>query len=137
MAATAGQSAAGSRFSFSTGQVIQELGYDDDVDFDVRDEIEQTTGIELEDEYFQEVADAVIMWWREEDGDLTDALVDALTLLDDGGDVWILTPKAGRDGHVDTHDITDAAMTAGLNPTTTLSAGEDWSALRLAQRRAR
>jgi len=136
VAATAGQQAAGSMFGFKSGQIIQELGYDDDVDFDIRDEIEAVTGTELEDEYFQEVADAAILWWRDDDGDLTDALVDSLTMLDDGGDVWILTPKPGRDGHVDTHDITDAAMTAGLNPTTTLSAGEDWSALRLAQRRA-
>jgi len=32
------------------------------------------------------------------DGDLVDALVDAITLLSDSGVVWLLTPKTGRDG---------------------------------------
>ena len=46
-----------------------------------------------------EVVDVVLIWWWEGDGDLVDALVDALTNLGDSGVVWLLTPKAGREGH--------------------------------------
>ena len=38
---------------------------------------------------------------REDDGDLVDALVDAITPLADHGVIWLLTPKAGRAGHVE------------------------------------
>lgn len=134
VAATAGHTAAGSRFGFKPGQVVQELGYADDVDEDIREEIEDITGSELVDEYFEEVADAVILWWHGDDGDLTDALVDSLTALDGGGVVWLLTPKAGLDGHVEPHEVEEAATTAGLHATTTFMAGPDWSAMRLAQR---
>ena len=62
---------------------------------------------------FQEVADVVVLWWREDDGDLVDALVDAISGIAAGGVVWVLTPKAGRDGHVEPSDIGEAASTAG------------------------
>ena len=39
-------------------------------------------------------ADAVLLWWRDGDGDLGDALVDMVGVLDDGGFVVLLTPKA-------------------------------------------
>jgi hypothetical protein len=42
------------------------------------------------------VVDAVVLWWRDEDGDLVDGLVDALTDLVGGGAIWLLTPKVGR-----------------------------------------
>ncbi len=58
-------------------------------------------------------------------------LVDALGPLADNGVIWLLTPKAGRDGHVEPSDITESAPTAGLAQTSTLSAGADWSAARL------
>ena len=42
-------------------------------------------GVELVDEdYDEDVVDVVLMWWRDGDGDLVDALVDALTPLADG-----------------------------------------------------
>ena len=40
----------------------------------------------------------MLLWWRDGDGDLVDTLVDALGPLADNGVVWLLTPKAGRDG---------------------------------------
>ena len=42
------------------------------------------------------VVDAVLLWWRDEDGDLVDGLVDSLTDLVGGGAIWLLTPKVGR-----------------------------------------
>jgi hypothetical protein len=78
-----------------------------------------------------DVADVVLLWWRDGDGDLVDALVDAKTDLVEGGLVWLLTPKVGRAGHVDPSDVTDAAPTAGLATTTTVSAADDWSGIKL------
>ena len=66
------------RLGFQPGQVVQELGYDDDVDQDVREAVEDLTGSELVDEDYDDVADAVLMWFREdsEDGDLRQCLGD-------------------------------------------------------------
>lgn len=129
------QHAPAARLGFRPGQLVQELGYDDDVDADLRKSVEELTGNELADEDHEEVVDAVILWWREDDGDLVDALVDALVSLDDGGVVWLLTPKAGRTGHVEPSDIGDAAPTAGLSQTSSVSAAPDWSGTRLVARR--
>ena len=119
------------RLGLKQGQVVQELGWDEDCDDDLRSSIEELTGNELVDEEFEDVADVVLLWWRDEDGDLVDALVDSLTDLADGGVVWLLTPKAGRPGHVEPSDIGDAAPTAGLNQTSSISACQDWSGTRL------
>jgi len=122
------------RFGFESGQVVQEFGWDDDVDDALRLAIEDVTGEELADEDYGDVADSVIIWWRSDDGDLTDMLVDALNMLDDGGAVWLLTRKAGRDGHVPHNEIEDAATTAGLHAMMTFAAGDDWSATKLGNR---
>lgn len=122
------------RFGFTAGQVVQEIGYDDDVDDDVRAEIEDITGEELVDEDHGDVTDGALIWWREEDGDLVDALVDAQTLLDDGGVIWVLVPKPGRDGHVRPGEIDEAARTAGMSTTSTIAAAPEWSGTRLAAR---
>jgi hypothetical protein len=119
------------RLGVTPGQVIQELGYDDDVDHDLRAAIEDHVGGELVEEDYDDVADAVLLWWRVGDGDLVDALVDALSSLADGGVIWVLTPKAGRDGHVEPSDIGEAAPTAGLAQTSHVSAAPDWSGTRL------
>jgi hypothetical protein len=118
------------------GQVVQELGYDDDSDEEFREAVEDLIGTELVDEEYDDVADAVLLWFREDDGDLTDALVDAQEYLVEGGVVWLLTPKTGRDGHVEPSDIADAAQTAGLSQTSTLNVGKDWSGSRLATPKA-
>ena len=131
--ATAGQNVA-AKLGFKSSQVVQEFGYDDDVDQDLREAIEGVTGSELLDEDADEVVDAVLLWWREDDGDLVDALVDALTVLAEGGQIWLLTPKAGRDGHVEPSDIEEASQTAGLHPTSSISASRDWAGTRLSTR---
>jgi hypothetical protein len=119
------------RLGFKDGDLIQERGYDDDVDFDLRDDIEDVTGSELLDEDDHDVVDAVICWWRDGDGDLVDALMDSLTTLKEGGVVWVLTPKSGRDNYVSPADIQDAAPTSGLHLTTSAGVSKDWSATRL------
>ena len=77
------------------------------------------------------VVDCVLLWWRENDGDLVDALVDSLTDLVAGGEIWLLTPKVGRPGTVDPADVAEAAPVAGLSTTTTAPVSQDWSATRL------
>jgi hypothetical protein len=134
LSATAGDAAnsrVGSRLGFRPEMVVQELGWDDDVDDDLRTAIEEATGQKLVDEDHGDVVDAVLLWWRDDSGDLVDGLVDALTDLVDGGVIWLLTPKVGRAGHVDPSDIAEAAPTAGLATTSSLSASKDWSATKL------
>lgn len=123
------------RLGLRAGQVVQELGYDEDCDDELRASVEKLTGSPLVDDDHDDVVDAVLLWWREDDGDLVDALVDALISLGDGGVVWLLTPKAGREGHVEPGDIGDAAPTAGLHQTSSISAATDWSGTRLVARR--
>ena len=115
------------RLGIKPGMVVQELGWDEDADEDLRDAIVDLSGAEMVDEDTDEVAEVVIMWWREDDGDL----VDALTSLADDGIVWLLVPKTGRPGHVEPGDVTEVAPTAGLSQTSSVSAAKDWSGIRL------
>ena len=87
----------------------------------------------LEDELarWRDAGRCAEMWWRDDDGDLVDVLVDALEFLADQGVIWLLTPKPGRDGHVEASDISDAAPTAGLQSTSTISASREWQGTRL------
>jgi hypothetical protein len=123
---------AGGRLGLTRGDVVQEFGWDEDVDDDLRIQIEDTVDGDLVDGDYGNVVDAVLMWWREGDGDLVDALVDALTDLADGGVIWLLTPKVGRPNEVEAADITEAAPIAGLAVTTTMAISADWTATRLA-----
>ena len=123
---------AGARMGFGPGSVVQELGWDEDVDDELRIQIEDAIDADMVDGDYGNVVDAVLLWWRDGDGDLTDALMDALTDLTAGGVIWLLTPKVGRPGAVDAADITEAAPIAGLAVTTTTSLSKDWTATRLA-----
>ena len=125
-----------SRLGFARGDLLLEVGYGTGVDEALRSEIEKITGSTLLTSDAQEVVDGVIMWWRDGDGDLVDDLVDALTYLSESGPIWLLTPKMGRPGHVEPSDIQDAAPTAGLSQTQTLSIAPDWTATRLVARKA-
>jgi len=111
--------------------VVQELGWDDDVDGALRAGIESVIGAALVDDEYGDVVDAVLLWWRADDGDLVDGLVDALTDLADGGAIWLLTPKVGRSHYVVPSDVSESAPTAGLSTTTSLAAGNDWVATKL------
>lgn len=125
------------RMGFGPGMVVQELGWNSDVDDEFRAQVEQRIGDEMVDEDSDEIADAVILWFREDDGDLVDALVDAITSLADNGFIWLLTPKRGRDGYVEPSDIAEAAPTAGLSQTSMATVGADWAGTRLASRKSR
>jgi hypothetical protein len=118
-------------------QLILEVGFDEaDCDLALRTSINSKTENEFLTSEAQEVVDAVILWWREDDGDLVDELVDALTYLTQDGAIWLFTPKAGRPGHLDASDIQDAAPTAGMSQTTSFAASADWTATRLVARHA-
>jgi DUF3052 family protein len=120
------------RLGIEPDTIVQEVGYDpDDADEAVRSSVVERSGAALVDEDSDEVVDIVLLWWREDDGDLADALVDAKGPLADNGVVWLLSPKVGRDGHVEPWDVSEAASTAGLSETRTLSVGKDWSGVRL------
>jgi hypothetical protein len=140
VSATAGQAADGvrslaDRFGVEPGMVVMEMGYDDDVDADLRDALTDRCG-ELVDEDTDEVVDAVLLWFRDGDGDLVELLVDARGPLADNGVVWVLTPKAGRSGHVEPSEVSESAQTAGLQQTSAVNAGKDWSGARLVAPRA-
>ena len=127
----AGQHGLVDKLGIAPGSVVQEIGWDDDCDDELRNLIVDRTGSELVDEDYDDVVDVVLLWWRDGDGDLVDALVDALAPLADNGVIWLLTPKAGRTDHVEPSDISEAAPTAGLQQTSSISAGRDWNGARL------
>jgi hypothetical protein len=116
--------------------LILEVGHDSDCDSTLRDQIMSITGTEFLQGSTNEVVDAVIIWWREGDGDLVDELMDGLTYLVENGAIWVMTPKAGRAGHVEPSDIQDAAPIAGLSVTSTIALAKDWTATRLVARKA-
>jgi len=116
--------------------LVLEVGHDSDCDSTLRDELMSITGTTFLQGSTSEVVDAVIIWWREGDGDLVDELMDALTYLVENGAIWVMTPKAGRAGHVEPSDIQDAAPIAGLSVTSTIALAKDWTATRLVARKA-
>lgn len=116
--------------------LVLEVGRDNDCDSTLRDQIMAITGTTFLEGSTSEVVDAVIIWWRDGDGDLVDVLMDGLTYLSETGPIWVLTPKAGRAGHVEPSDIQDAAPIAGLSVTSTIALAKDWTATRLVARKA-
>ena len=120
---------------FEQGQVVQELGWDSDVDESLRDEIMDAIDADLVDDALEAV-DAVLLWWREEDGDVGDALVDALRDLSTTGHIWLLTPKIGRDGYVDPADIAEGTATAGLVLANPASVSREWQAQKIVRPKA-
>lgn len=132
-----GQTSLVDRLGIEQGMVVQELGYDEDVDHAVRDLIEDRLDDEMVDEDSDDVVDVVLLWYRDGDGDLVDLLVDAISPLADNGVIWLVTPKRGREGYVEPSDIAEAAPIAGLSQTSLLPVGPDWTGARLVTRRAR
>lgn len=119
------------RMGFTAGAVVQELGWDSDTDDELRISIEDTVDGDLVDGDYGNVVDAVLLWWRSDDGDLVDGLVDAITDLVGGGAIWLMTPKVGRPNAVAAADVAEAAPIAGLSQTTTATVSKDWAATRL------
>lgn len=119
------------KLGIAAGMTVQEIGDDDDVDEAFRSAVESITGSAIVGLDFEDVVDAVLLWHRDDDDDLIDALVDASIQLTESGPIVLLTPKPGRAGHVEPSEIADAAPTAGLQVTTTVSAGPDWQGTRM------
>jgi hypothetical protein len=120
-----------SRLNLESGTVVLELGYDDDSDDAFRDAIQELTGESFAGDDMDDVVDVVLCWFRDDDGDLVDALFETLTDLKAGGVVWLMTPKVGRDGYVDASEVAEAADTAGLSATSSLTVTDNWSATKL------
>ncbi len=132
MSSTAGggttQTGPADRLGFKPGMVVQELGWDKDTDDELRVAIEDTIDADMVDGDYGNVVDAVLLWWRDDDGDLVDGLVDSLTDLVGGGVIWLLSPKVGRPGAVNPADVAEAAPIAGLAQTTTATVSKEWTA---------
>ncbi len=119
------------RLGFEPGQVVQEVGWDEDTDDDLRLAIEERVGSPLEDEDFTGEVDVALLWWRRDDGDLADALVDLVVMLSDGGFVLLLTPTPRTGNAVDAAEVEEAASTAGLHASASFAAAAEWRAVRL------
>lgn len=113
------------QMGLSKGMAVQELGWDDDVDEDLRNEVMDAIDGDMVEEALEAV-DVVLLWWRQDDGDVVDGLVDSLTDLSDSGVIWLMTPKVGRDGQLDPADIAEGVSTAGLVLTNTANLSEGW-----------
>lgn len=120
----------GGLLGLAPGLVVQELGWDSDVDESFRNDVMDTVDGDLVEET-DEAVDLVLLWWRSDDGDVVDGLFDALRDLSNGGVLWLLTPKVGRPGHVRSADLQEGAVTAGLALTTSVSVSKSWSCHKL------
>lgn len=98
----------------AAGQVVQELGWDEDADSGISESLEDVIGGQLLDEETDDMVDVVLLWWRSDDGDLVDGLVDATRNLGEPGRIWLLTPATGTTGTVDPGEIAESAQIAGL-----------------------
>ncbi|WLP88398.1 DUF3052 domain-containing protein [Corynebacterium stationis] len=105
--------------------IALETGWDEDCDPAISEAVEAVLGEDFLEEETDELVDVVVMWWREDDGDLVDGLVDALRPLGDGGTIWLLTPGAGEPGTIAPGEISESAQLAGLVQTTAERLG-DW-----------
>ncbi len=131
-----GLTASVDRLGIVPGELILEFGHDADCDEQLRSAIEAKSGSQMLSGHVDEVVDAVILWFREGDGDLVDDLVDGLTYLSENGPIWLLTPKVGIAGHVEPSDIQDSAPTAGLTQTVSFLVAPNWTATKLVARKS-
>jgi hypothetical protein len=116
--------------NLAPGLVVQELGWDADVDEDFRSEVMDAVDGDLVEET-DDAVDVVLLWWRSEDGDVVDGLFDALRDLSSSGVLWLLTPRVGKPGHVAQADLQEGAVTAGLALTSSVSVSKSWSCHKL------
>ncbi len=119
-----------SRLGLLGDSVVQVVGWDEDCDTEflanLTEHVSEVVMAEASD-----VVDGVLVWWRSDDGDLADGLLDALAMLADDGVIWLLTPRPGRAGHMPGSDVKEGVQVAGLQVTSSISVGADWQAARL------
>ena len=126
-----------SEMGFKEEQVIQEFGWDEDVDENLRQAIMDQIDDDLADEDFTGMSDGALIWWRDDDGnadDLSDLLMDAMGNMDEGGRIWVLSPIASDPQAVDPRLIEEAAKTAGMNPTTSEVGSPQWAGTQIVSR---
>lgn len=122
--------AEGAMLGLNKGLAVQELGWDEDVDESLRDHLMDQ--IETDFVYDAvEAVDVVLLWWRDDDGDLVDGLVDSLRDLSDTGYIWLFSPKVGRPGFVNASDLAEGAIGAGLSLSGSAQVSSDWQAHKL------
>ena len=117
------------------GHTVQEVGWDDDCDSAISEAVEDAIGADLLDEDSYELCDVVLLWWRDDDGDLVDGLVDAVRPLADHGRIWLLSPAAGTKGELAPGVVSESAQLAGLVQTKAERLGS-WQGSCLVQRGA-
>jgi len=127
----AGEQNPAHRLGIDSGDIVMEIGYAEDCDGALRDGAAALAESALVGEDSDEVVDTTLLWFREDESDLVDVLVDALAPLAEDGQIWLLTPKIGRDGHVEPGEVTESARTAGLQSTSSINACKEWSGTRL------
>lgn len=113
------------KLGINSDDIVAEIGWDEDCDSSLSEAVEEIIGDALLDDDTDELCDAVLLWFREEDGDLVDALVDATRNLSDDGKIWLLTPGASKHGAVHPAEISESAQLAGLIQTKAERLG-DW-----------
>lgn len=123
------------RMGFKNGMTVQEVGWDDDCDSQISESIEDIIDDELLDEDTDEICDVVLLWWRSDDGDLVDGLVDAVRPLGEDGRVWLLSPGAGKQGALEPGVISESAQLAGMVQTKAERLGQ-WQAAMLVPSRS-
>ena len=123
-----------SRLGLTPGMVVQEFGFDADVCEALRAGIEAATGEILVDEDFGDVTDAAIVWFRDGDDDLADLLMDVQALLDSGSQVVLLTPKAGKTGHVPSSEVQEGSSLGGMHATSSFVVDANWAATVLVEK---
>ena len=76
MSSTVGDSAQatgmGDRLGLKPGMVVQELGWDNDTDDELRVAVEDVIDADMVDGDYGNVVDAVLLWWRDDDVDAAD-----------------------------------------------------------------
>ena len=117
------------------GHTVQEVGWDDACDSAISEAVEDAIGADLLDEDSYELCDVVLLWWRDDDGDLVDELVDAVRPLADHGRIWLLSPAAGTKGELAPGVVSESAQLAGLVQTKAERLGS-WQGSCLVQRGA-
>ena len=117
------------------GHTVQEVGWDDDCDSAISEAVEDAIGADLLDEDSYELCDVVLLWWRDDDGDLVDELVDAVRPLADHGRIWLLSPAAGTKGELAPGVVSESAQLAGLVQTNAERLGS-WQGSCIVQRGA-
>lgn len=121
------------RLGLRKDQIVIEYGHDDDVEPSVRSSVEEITGAPVEADDYDGVVDVVLVWWRDGDGDLTDELVDSLTMAEEDGFILLFTPGRGRADRVAAHEVEDACRTCNLSASGASPLGE-WMVQRLVAR---